>query len=202
MYKPSFKLKLIEDIIVNLSVKDTFSECLTLSFKNLRIKEENWKRLEVFHFPDGFRSFIESYIKIVNVELIKVNKKRIKDFSTSKKIHNLVFSRLEILNRNKVSNKKIYKFLCLPKNIIFGKNILYNISDEIWFIAGDKSLDLNFYTKRLILMGVYFSTFNFWINDSSKKMQKTNDFLKKQLNKTSLIGKYKFLAKKYIKRLF
>lgn len=31
---------------------------------------------------------------------------------------------------------------------------LYNIASDIWYLAGDKSTDYNFYTKRLILTGI------------------------------------------------
>ena len=32
------------------------------------------------------------------------------------------------------------------------------LMDEIWYLAGDKSVDLNWYSKRLMLSGVYCST--------------------------------------------
>jgi len=31
---------------------------------------------------------------------------------------------------------------------------LYNIASDMWYLAGDKSTDYNFYTKRLILTGI------------------------------------------------
>jgi len=50
---------------------------------------------------------------------------------------------------------------------------------------------INYYTKRLILAGIYTSVLLFWLNDDSKNLKKTENFLKKQLKKTLFIGKIK-----------
>ena len=36
---------------------------------------------------------------------------------------------------------------------------IYNISSDMWYLAGDKSTDYNFYTKRLILSGILFKLY-------------------------------------------
>ena len=36
---------------------------------------------------------------------------------------------------------------------------VYNISSDMWYLAGDKSTDYNFYTKRLILSGILFKLY-------------------------------------------
>ena len=45
---------------------------------------------------------------------------------------------------------------------------LYNSIDQIWFIAGDTSTDFNFYTKRLILSGIYIRIVLFFFNNNDK----------------------------------
>ena len=59
----------------------------------------------------------------------------------------------EILDLKKLA--KINLKFKSPKNYL---KILFNISDEIWFLAGDKSLDFNFYSKRFILMNIYLNS--------------------------------------------
>ena len=36
---------------------------------------------------------------------------------------------------------------------------IYNISSDMWYLAGDKSTDYNFYTKRIILSGILFKLY-------------------------------------------
>ena len=76
-------------------------------------------------------------------------KKVIKNIkSTNIKIETLLFEVLQeyITDKNpnfedlKICNDKITKF----------KNI-FNISSDLWYLAGDQSSDYNYYTKRIIL---------------------------------------------------
>lgn len=45
-----------------------------------------------------------------------------------------------------------------PYNLPHNMERLALMLDEIWYQAGDKSTDINWYTKRGILSGVYCST--------------------------------------------
>lgn len=48
--------------------------------------------------------------------------------------------------------------MSLGGNILASASELARLSDEIWFLAGDDSHDMDWYTKRAILSGVYAST--------------------------------------------
>lgn len=200
MYTEKFKYKLIEIILKNLSKNYSFNTSLENSLKELKTKISDNKRISTYYFPNNFQSFIIEYINKVNEELLKVSKKKIENKGVSDKIFTLVIERLIILSKYKIANKKIFRFLCLPQNIIFSNKILFKIADEIWFISGDRSLDFNFYSKRFILMNIYLATFIFWINDDSINLEMTKEFLKKQIKKTSVIGKYKVLLKNLISK--
>ena len=52
--------------------------------------------------------------------------------------------------------------------------------NEIWFLSGDKSTDYNYYTKNNFDK-VYAITFSFFVFDESKDLQKTKNFLDKEL---------------------
>ena len=69
--------------------------------------------------------------------------------------------------------------------------MLYRTCDEIWRVSGDTSNDFSFYTKRLILSGVYTSTLLFWINEDSNNFENTEKFLDRRLKNVSSIGKIK-----------
>lgn len=46
----------------------------------------------------------------------------------------------------------------LPPNIPSSLETLALMVDDIWYMAGDKSTDINWYTKRALLASLYTST--------------------------------------------
>jgi ubiquinone biosynthesis protein COQ9 len=55
-----------------------------------------------------------------------------------------------------------------PNNARQTAQILWNYADEVWTLAGDRSLDYNHYTKRAIFLGIYASTELYLLTDLSE----------------------------------
>src|SRR6056300_708126 len=68
--------------------------------------------------------------------------------STNLKIETLLFEVLQEYITDKNSNIEDLK-ICKDKIVKF-KNI-FNISSDLWYLAGDQSSNYNYYTKRIIL---------------------------------------------------
>ena len=83
--------------------------------------------------------------------------------------------------------------------IVSSNKTLFKIADEIWFLAGDKSTDYNYYTKRIILMNIYAITFSFFVFDNSKDLERTKKFLDKEISAVLKFGNLKNKLKKSIK---
>ena len=84
----------------------------------------------------------------------KFLEKKIKGVSsTNKKITILLNEKL----KNDLKNKDEIKDNIKKCNKEFF--FIYNISSDMWYLAGDKSTDYNFYTKRLILSGILFKLY-------------------------------------------
>jgi ubiquinone biosynthesis protein COQ9 len=45
-----------------------------------------------------------------------------------------------------------------PAHIPASMHHLAELVDEMWWLAGDRSLDFNYYSKRMLLTGVYVPT--------------------------------------------
>ncbi|KAK6320318.1 hypothetical protein J4Q44_G00094250 [Coregonus suidteri] len=65
----------------------------------------------------------------------------------------------------------------LPHNIADSLKHLSTLVDDIWYYAGDRSTDLNWYTKRAALTGIYNTTELVMVQDSSEDFQDTWNFL-------------------------
>ena len=53
-------------------------------------------------------------------------------------------------------------------DIVITHEKLYESVDLMWYIAGDRSIDFNFYSKRMILSGIYGRVLLCYFNNDDK----------------------------------
>ena len=88
---------------------------------------------------------------------------------------------------------EMLKFLLRPGNIFMSIKMLHQNSDFIWKLAGDKSNDFNYYSKRGLLSMVYLATLIYWLNDKSNKGIGTKNFISKSVDGVDGVSKFKQL---------
>lgn len=120
----------------------------------------------------------------------------VKEMPIRMRIHELIKIRLELLAAHKEAVRALYGFLAIPKNLFFTKKLIWQISDEMWHLALDKSTDYNHYSKRGLLSIIYNASINFWLQDESENHQKTNEFIYRAIDGVMKINKVKKLFKK------
>ncbi|MEX0305744.1 MAG: COQ9 family protein [Ruegeria sp.] len=69
----------------------------------------------------------------------------------------------------------------LPIYAADGAKAVWGTCDLIWTALGDSSDDVNWYTKRATLSGVYSSTLLYWLGDDSPDYQATWEFLDRRI---------------------
>lgn len=84
----------------------------------------------------------------------------------------------------------------LPVYAADGVKALWGTADAIWTALGDTSEDLNWYTKRATLSGVYGSTVLFWLGDDSPNHEATWAFLDRRIDGVMQIEKAKAQMRK------
>ncbi len=92
-----------------------------------------------------------------------------------------VRTRLAILEPHREAVRRALTLLTLPFNAPLGAKLLYDTVDALWYAAGDKATDFNFYTKRGLLAGVYAATTLCWLDDRSPGAEETQAFLARRL---------------------
>ena len=106
-----------------------------------------------------------------------------------KRIRKVLLSKISLMNKDKPFYRAIFLNLLIPKKNFSLSGQLYNSVDQIWFIAGDSSTDFNFYTKRLILSGIYSRIMIFFFNNNNQ--QELENILDESLKKVSKIPEFK-----------
>ena len=93
----------------------------------------------------------------------------------------LVRARIEAVADHREAVRRALTCLAQPQHGGAGLRCLYRTVDEMWYAAGDRATDFNFYTKRLTLAGVYSSTLLYWLDDASDDSVATWAFLDRRI---------------------
>ena len=141
-------------------------------------------------FPEGNIDLIKFTLEQLNKELKEYCKKiDLIRLPVHKRIKKVLLSKISLMNKNKLFYRSIFLNLLIPKKNFSLSNQLYNSVDQIWFIAGDSSTDFNFYTKRLILSGIYSRVILFFFNNNNQ--EELENILDESLKRVSKIPEIK-----------
>ncbi len=89
--------------------------------------------------------------------------------------------RLEALAPHREAVRRGLAFLARPPNGPLALRLAYKTVDAVWYAAGDRSTDFNFYTKRGLLAPVYATTVLYWLDDQSVGFADTWDYLDRRI---------------------
>ena len=115
------------------------------------------------------------------------------DFSQMKfrdKVAAAVRFRLEAVT-DKEAVRRGATLFALPIHAVEGARLVWGTADDIWEVLGDSSDDINWYTKRATLSGVYSATVLYWLGDDSPGHMATWAFLDRRIDEVMQIEKIK-----------
>ena len=79
----------------------------------------------------------------------------------------------------------------LPNHAAEGARLVWETADHVWTALGDKSDDLNWYSKRATLSAVWASTVLYWLGDDSAGQADTLAFVDRRIEDVMRIEKVK-----------
>jgi len=98
----------------------------------------------------------------------------------SERVAAAVRFRLEAIEDKELVRRGMTLF-SLPQNAAEGSRLIWGTADRIWTELGDTSDDINWYSKRAILSGVYASCVLFWLGDTSDDHAASWDFVDRRI---------------------
>ncbi len=114
------------------------------------------------------------------------------------RIATCIHVRLQVMEPHREALRKTLALQALPFYAHRALKHLYATVDTMWYAAGDNSTDFNFYTKRLLLAGVYSSTLLIWLDDKTPGQETTWAFLDRRIADVMQIEKAKQHFKKWM----
>ncbi|MCU4654108.1 COQ9 family protein [Roseibacterium sp. SDUM158016] len=97
------------------------------------------------------------------------------------RIAHAVKLRLDLVEPHKEAVRRGTTLFALPMHAAEGARAVWETADAIWTALGDTSEDLNWYTKRATLSGVYSATVLYWLGDQSMEHSSTWAFLDRRI---------------------
>ncbi len=133
-------------------------------------------------FPGGVADLVEFFSLYTDRQMAEIlMTKNLAEMHVRDRIAEAVRARLGLLAGHREAVRWVIAFLAFPRHTSLGLKCLYRTVDEMWHAAGDTSTDFNFYTKRLLLAGVYSATLFYWLDDDSKDSEATWGFLDRRI---------------------
>lgn len=140
-------------------------------------------------FPGGPMEALEAFSDGIDRRLLAaLGERDLSEMRVRDRIALGVRLRLEMLEPHEEAVRRGLGVLALPSNARLGVTCLYRTVDAIWHAAGDSSTDYNFYSKRLLLAGVYSSTLLAWLNDGSADKADSWSFLDRRIDEVLKVG--------------
>jgi len=162
--------------------------------KKNSISEEDF----YYFFPDKTKSLCNFFLSNLQLKLEKKIKNKIKnEKSISKRVNFILFELISLLNEDKAIS--LYFLNYISRKPTYLKKISIKFSDRVWRLLEDKSVDFNYYTKRLILSQILINSILYW--RGSNDLNKTQIFIEKQIFLLGKFGYYKSNFKKFISKI-
>jgi ubiquinone biosynthesis protein COQ9 len=140
--------------------------------------------------PNGIRQAIKTYVELTDRKMVAaLDEMGLENLKIRERIAAAVKARLDLVEDQKDTVRAALAFLALPQNAALGLKLTHGTVDAMWVAAGDTSTDHNWYTKRMLLAGVYGSTLAYWLDDTSEGHADSWAFLDRRIGNVMQIPK-------------
>ena len=145
--------------------------------------------------PRGAVNLAVAYHEAGDAEMLRrLDAADLSDMRFRDKVALAVRLRLEAVEDKEVVRRGVALF-ALPHHAGDGAGAIWGTCDKIWTALGDTSDDINWYTKRATLSGVYSATVLYWLGDASEGHENTWEFLDRRIDNVMQIEKFKAQAR-------
>jgi len=105
------------------------------------------------------------------------------------RVRAMVIRRFAQARPDKDAVRRAVAILALPRNARVALRCTARTVDTIWHLAGDTSADVNWYSKRATLAGIYAATLLYWLRDAGEDDAATVAFLDRRMAERARLGK-------------
>jgi ubiquinone biosynthesis protein COQ9 len=143
-------------------------------------------------FPGGAIEMIDAWFATIDRDmLLSLSPETLLAMKIRERIVALIEARLALIAPDREALKRALSVLAQPQNLLHAAKLNWRAADRMWRAAGDTSTDLNHYSKRTILGGVYAATCLVFVDDESDDHAETRAFLARRIENIMQFEKVK-----------
>jgi ubiquinone biosynthesis protein COQ9 len=148
-------------------------------------------------FPAGPSDILTLLLEVnFNNFIANLDHDQLLTLRTKDRVKFLLMGLLKELKKSKIALRVICRSSVNIGLLITKIKASWRIVDDIWYLAGDRAVDFNFYTKRALLFSVFVPSFVYWFKQNDEAaVERLIDGL---LMRVSRIGKIKAKIKEKI----
>lgn len=133
-------------------------------------------------FPEGAPAMIAAFIRLADARMIEAcDTAEFRGLKVRQKVAQAIRTRLTGFAPHREAIRKAASILSLPGNVPLATRLTWGTADAIWRAAGDRSTDLNHYSKRALVSAVYSATLFYWMADESEDFADSWAFLDRRI---------------------
>lgn len=137
----------------------------------------------LFAFQGGAIDMIDAWIASIDAEMAAAfTAEQLAAMKIRERIRSLVQFRLDTIGWQQEALRRALAIMAMPQNAPRALRLGWRSADAMWRLAGDTSVDYNYYTKRTILAGIYAATLAVFADDKSDDFADTRAFLDRRID--------------------
>lgn len=139
--------------------------------------------IAVLAFPGGAVEMIDGWFASIDrAMVVAVPPEQLATMKIRARIIALVEARIDIIAPDIEALRRALAILAMPQNLGRAAKLGWRAADAVWRAAGDTSTDLNHYSKRTLLAGIYGATIMAMLDDESEGFADTRAFLARRVD--------------------
>lgn len=135
-----------------------------------------------YAFGEGQMAMIATWIDHVDARMAATTPvESLAGLPVRERIRRLVMARLDAIAGHEEALTRALAIMAMPQNVAAAVRLGWRSADRMWFLAGDRAVDYNHYTKRAILAGIYAATLHVFARDRGEDKAETRAFLDRRI---------------------
>ena len=145
-------------------------------------------------FPAGIAEILEFWSREADAAMVAwLRTPEALALRTGARAEAAILRRLEYLLPHREAARQAMQQLSFPHfqgGSALGVRLVARTVDELWYGLGDRSADFNWYSKRLLMAGVYLPSLVAWLGDSAPNWAETEAFIQRQMARIMGVSRF------------
>jgi ubiquinone biosynthesis protein COQ9 len=145
-----------------------------------------------FAFGGKAMTMIDAWTRTIDAEMAAaLPNERLTTLPIRERIRALIEFRIDAMTGREEALRRALIVMARPGNVARATRLAWKSADVMWRLAGDTATDLNHYTKRATLGGIYAASLAVLAEDRSEDHADTRAFLSRRIDGVMRFEKFK-----------